>query len=187
MPIYTETTPSHSTNSFESSNLHQNDKNNSLTIAQLANSILTTYSHIPSFRALFVGLTVGIARIITAKYLLKPVPWISTIALSSSSPALGLLNITLLATKAIIVPLLEESVFRKNLETSNFANIMKNSILFGLMHGFLPGPVESRIARIFMSTIGGFFYCGAKIIGKDTWSSAIAHSMYNFNTVFGFF
>jgi len=64
---------------------------------------------------------------------------------------------------------------------------MKNSIAFGLVHGLYSGSISLRVARILMSTVGGFFYCGAKMLGKDTYSPAIAHSMYNLNSALGIF
>ena len=150
---------------------------------------LKAYSHIPSLAAVSVGIAFGAARIIAAKCLLKIFPWIVAAITPLSPPSAGLSIIygTAMAIWCLLVPFFEEMLYRDKLKNPTFTSVVKNSIVFGLMHGLLPGSVSLRMARIFMSTIGGFFYCGAKILGKDTYSPAIAHSMYNLNSAFGIF
>ncbi len=152
------------------------------------NIYLRAYSHIPSISAVSVGIAFGAARVVAAKGLVKTFPWIAGAIALLSPPSTGISIAygTAMVIRCILVPLLEEAQYRHELNPT-FTSVMKNSIVFGLMHGLLPGSASLRAARIFMSTIGGFFYCGARILGKDTYSPVIAHSMYNLNTAFEIF
>lgn len=138
--------------------------------------ITEPYSHIPTFAAIATGVAFGAARIGAGELL-------NGYFLASSGaaalPPVSLMMITFVAFRCILVPFFEEAMFRKDLLNPTAKEVVRSSVLFGLMHGLLPGSLEVRMARVFASTIGGFFYCGARVVGGDTWSSAIAHSMYN--------
>ena len=139
------------------------------------NSIIDLYSHIPSPRTIACGAAFGIARIWCGKTIED------YFSLSFEAKALpqSYSVISLMVIKSILVPFLEEAIYRKNLDNPTLKQVIKNSVVFGLVHGILPGSKADRITRVFLSTIGGLFYCSAKIAGGDVWSPAIAHSMYN--------
>ncbi len=137
-------------------------------------SYLGPYSHIPSSYAIVSGAAFGAARILCAKAVENRFSLVTPVTLPTSY-----LIIALTIVRGIAGPFCEEYIFRKDLNNPTFSAVIKSSVGFGLIHGLLPGSMEMRITRVCLSTIGGFFYCGARIAGGDLWSSALAHSMYN--------
>jgi membrane protease YdiL (CAAX protease family) len=80
----------------------------------------------------------------------------------------------------LAAPFLEEPFFRGQLsKESKYQMLLANAVVFGAMHGLMKGSPELRIARVFMSTIGGLYYCAAQSITGDLWAPTIAHLMNN--------
>lgn len=140
------------------------------------------YLQTPPLYAIACGVGFGAARIF-AGHALSKYPFFAITGVISTSPLSSLLAVAYLILRGIAVPFFEEAVFRANLTNPTAEEILKNSALFGLLHGLLPGSLEARLTHIVSSAIGGIFYCGARSMGGNLWSSAIAHSMYNLRSL----
>lgn len=143
----------------------------------IAENFIYPYLSPPSLHVVACGVGFGTARI-CAGHLLSKLPFFAAAGVVETQ-TFGLLAVAYLIVRCIAIPFFEEAAFRKNLNNPSCKQILENAIYFGLIHGLMPGPIETRTGRIISSAIGGLFYCGARVVGGNLWSSAIAHSMYN--------
>ncbi|MCB1110967.1 MAG: CPBP family intramembrane metalloprotease [Chlamydiia bacterium] len=144
--------------------------------SSLLNNVLQTYSHRPSAQTVAIGIGIALARIGAAQLCTRYIPMIKA---SQGSLKLDLAG-ALTVTSGLAAPFLEEHLFRKNINKDTpIPHILLNAIVFGAVHGLIPGSSQRRISRVFMSTIGGVFYGSAQKLTGDIWAPLIAHLMYN--------
>ncbi len=137
-----------------------------------------SYSHIPEYKTIMVGLGIGVLRVATSRLCINSLPWLNKLlkpAPMKLTPA-ALIPIA----SSLTAPFGEEPLFRGHLsKESKYHILLANAVVFGALHGLISGSPEWRISRVFMSTIGGLYYCAAQSITGDLWAPTIAHLTYN--------
>lgn len=149
-----------------------------MSLSDIQKKVCDSYSHIPTYKTVMVGIGIGVVRVATSRLCLSSLPWLNKLlkpAPQKLTPAILIPIATGLA-----VPFLEEPLFRGQFsKESKYQMLLANAVVFGAMHGLIKGSPELRAARVFMSTIGGLYYCAAQSITGDLWAPTIAHLMNN--------
>lgn len=142
-----------------------------------AKDVLKTYSHRPELQTVAVGLGIGLLRLGAGQYLIQKIPFLKKL---QGQPIQLQWKNALFPMISLIAPFAEEHWFRKSItKDSSYSDIVINAVMFGALHGLIPGNTEQRIGRIFSSSVGGLFYGAAQKATGDCWAPALAHFMWN--------
>ena len=149
-----------------------------MSLSDIQKKVCDSYSHIPEYKTIMLGLGIGVLRVATSRLCINSLPWLNK--LLKPAPMKLTPAVLIPIATGLAAPFLEEPLFRGQLsKKSKYQMLLANAVVFGAMHGFIKGSPELRIARVFMSTIGGLYYCAAQSITGDLWAPTIAHLMNN--------
>lgn len=148
------------------------------------------YFHVPTVRTVAIGLGVGAGALVTTYFCFETCPWfgkafegVELLPKTESKTILYGLGLVV----GVVTPLFEESQHRAKLENPSQLDIGINSLFYGLVSGLLPGSLELRVARVFLGTLSGTFFCVARVAADDVWAPAIAHSLCNLAALKSYF
>jgi len=140
------------------------------------------YYHVPSIRTVAIGLGIGTGALVTTYFCFENSPFLTNafegvelLPQTDSTALLAALTLTI----GVVGPFFEESQHRADLEKPSQLGMVINSLCYGLIAGLLPGSVELRVARVFLGTLTGLYFCAARVAADDIWAPAIAHSLCN--------
>ena len=151
----------------------------------------TPYDHLPSLKTVAIGLGIGAGNLLVAKLCFEQMPWLSDafkdvylLPETNSKPLLVGLALVI----GVVAPFFDEAQYRADLEKPSGQEILMKCTFYGAIQGLLPcSSVETRVARVFLSTIAAFFYTTARVTADDVWASAIAHSLCNLYALKSYF
>ncbi|CCB88226.1 CPBP family intramembrane glutamic endopeptidase [Simkania negevensis] len=148
------------------------------------------YFHVPTVRTVAIGLGIGAGALVTTYFCFESCPWfgktfagVELLPKTESKAILYGLGLVV----GVVTPFFEESQHRAKLENPSHLDIGINSLFYGLISGLLPGSLELRVARVFLGTLTGLFFCAARVAADDVWAPAIAHTLCNLAALKSYF